>query len=179
MGQIHLVLRHLISHFPTSLGVCERTSELMSAAERAIEASSAEQGNDWAVWVNGRASGPIILSRFIAVLNHCEASVKLIEIEWKRDWQTEIRMTNGKSSGKLGKIRFRGYLRYGNGHLVISKRKKNCKQLVKFPLVCVARKEKGLKKSELGWEIKRIFGNGKFSYQCNSQIAATKHVNQQ
>ena len=46
VGQNQVVLGHLIIHFPTSLGVSERPSERMSAAERASEASSAEQANE-------------------------------------------------------------------------------------------------------------------------------------
>ena len=45
----------------------------MSAAERASEASSAEQANEWAVRANersGGANGPVLTSRFLAVLNH-------------------------------------------------------------------------------------------------------------
>ena len=45
MVQNKVISRHQNSHFPTSLGVSE-VSERMSTAERASEASRAEQANE-------------------------------------------------------------------------------------------------------------------------------------
>ena len=64
--QNSLILRHLIIHFPTSLGVSERASEQMSTAERASEESSVEQANEWVVRTDKR----VLTSWFVAVLNH-------------------------------------------------------------------------------------------------------------
>ena len=49
MVQNSMTLRHKIIHFPMSLGVSEvseRTSEQMSAVERASKANSAKQANE-------------------------------------------------------------------------------------------------------------------------------------
>ena len=46
VAQNLVALRHIIIHFPTSSGVSEQAGERMSAAERASEASSAEQANE-------------------------------------------------------------------------------------------------------------------------------------
>ena len=74
VGQNQVVLGHLITHFPTSSGVSERASKRMSAVERASKASRAEQANKRVVRANeqtdGRATGPVHRSRFLAVLNH-------------------------------------------------------------------------------------------------------------
>ena len=48
----------------------ERASEWVSVAEGASKASSPEQANEWAVRVNGRVSGPVLQSLFLAVLDH-------------------------------------------------------------------------------------------------------------
>ena len=44
----------------------------MSAAERASEASRAEQANERAVRANEQASGPVLTSQFLPDLNHSE-----------------------------------------------------------------------------------------------------------
>ena len=44
----------------------------MSAAERASEASSVEQGNERAVRANGRASGPVLQAVFLVILAHSD-----------------------------------------------------------------------------------------------------------
>ena len=59
----------------------------MSAAERASEASSAEQANEPAgesERVSGQASGPVLTSRFSAVLNHCAIRYALKHFEIER-----------------------------------------------------------------------------------------------
>ena len=48
----------------------ERASGRVSTAEGASEASSPEQANEWAVRANGRASGPVLQSVFLAVIDH-------------------------------------------------------------------------------------------------------------
>ena len=50
--------------------VSKRTSERVSAAEGASEASSPKQANEWAVRANGRASGPVLKSLFLFVSDH-------------------------------------------------------------------------------------------------------------
>ena len=57
----------------------ERASERMSAAERASEASSAEQVNECAVPVSGGANGPLLRSAKVFV--HLSPSLKLLCIE--------------------------------------------------------------------------------------------------
>ena len=54
--------------FTTSSGVSEQAK--MSAAECASEVSRVKQANERAVQANGRASGLLLTSRFMAHLNH-------------------------------------------------------------------------------------------------------------
>ena len=57
VGNNQVILRHPIIHFPTSEGLSERVS---GASERA----------------NGRASGPVLQSVFLAVIDHSAAGEK-------------------------------------------------------------------------------------------------------
>ena len=59
---------HQILHFPTSLGVSEQTSEQMSAAEHVSEVS--ERASGASERANGRASGPVLQSVFLADVDH-------------------------------------------------------------------------------------------------------------
>ena len=54
----------------------EQASERMSAVERVSEMSSVEQASESALsgageQAHGRASGPVFMSRFLAILPHC------------------------------------------------------------------------------------------------------------
>ena len=79
MGQNQVILRHGIIHFTTSVGVSEvseranewaQRSKASKASEASSEASSPEQANEWVVRANGRASGPVLMSRFLFVPDH-------------------------------------------------------------------------------------------------------------
>ena len=58
----------------------EQASKRVIAAERASEACSAEQANEWAVRADGRASGPVLMSQIMAVVPHCALSYLLAHI---------------------------------------------------------------------------------------------------
>ena len=57
IGQNQVVLRHLIIHFSTSLGVSEQASERMS--ERAKQTVRSKQMSERSECANGRAGGPV------------------------------------------------------------------------------------------------------------------------
>ena len=68
----HRINSHPIIHCPTSKGVSEM-SERVSAAERASKASRTEQAqrvSGASERANGRASGPVLRSVFLAFLAH-------------------------------------------------------------------------------------------------------------
>ena len=90
VGQNQVDLSHLIIHFPTSSGLSKWASNV----------SSAEQANEWAVQTNeqidklanGRASGPVLTSRLLFILNHCGKT-------WReKSWHfLKLGMTNSPS----------------------------------------------------------------------------------
>ena len=73
--QNSLVLRHLKWHFPMCLGVSERsseqTSECRGAREQGGQCRANKGASSMSKWAKGQASGPVLTSQFLAVLNHC------------------------------------------------------------------------------------------------------------
>ena len=67
----HRIDSHLIIHFPTSEEVSE-VSKRVSAAERMSKVSRAERENEWGIQANGQASGPVLQSWFLMILDHSE-----------------------------------------------------------------------------------------------------------
>ena len=55
----------LIIHIPNSLGVSERASKRVGAAEVASKTSKAEQMNEWAVWANKRTDEQVARSQHL------------------------------------------------------------------------------------------------------------------
>ena len=102
-------------HFPTSLGVSERATKLMSAAVHASKARSAEQVNKQAARANGQASGPVT---YVLILRLFWTIVHLI--------------TNSLSTPKLGETC--GVVRPEDDH----EGKKMCytKQSQAWPMEC-------------------------------------------
>ena len=67
----HRVNSHLMIHCPTSEGVSkvsERTSERSGGRERSEQSRASEQVSGASERANGRASGPVLTSRFWVVL---------------------------------------------------------------------------------------------------------------
>ena len=64
---------HPIIHCPTSEGVSEvseRTSERSGGRERSEQSGASERVSGASEWANGRASGPVLQSVFLAVFDH-------------------------------------------------------------------------------------------------------------
>ena len=74
IGQNQLFFWHLIIHFPTSSGVYERASKRPNERSVVHEQSELGRASEWvrdaSEWADGWASGPVLTSRFMAVLNH-------------------------------------------------------------------------------------------------------------
>ena len=69
-----LMSQHLIVHFPMSLGVSEWANEQTNKNNGVREWSKQCRASEWvssgSEWMNGRASGPVLTSRFLVVLNN-------------------------------------------------------------------------------------------------------------
>ena len=83
MGQTQVVLRHLIKNFPTSSRVFEWVKEQTNKHSGACGQSKQCRASGWVRNVskqaNGQASDPVLLTRFLVVLEHSiEVSRKTI-----------------------------------------------------------------------------------------------------
>ena len=78
MGQKKGILRHRKIHFPTSKGVSEvseRTSERSGGRERSEQSGASERVSDVSERANGRASDPVLPSRFLVALDHSASTL--------------------------------------------------------------------------------------------------------
>ena len=93
-----MILRHKNSHFFTSSGVSkvsERMNERSGAHERSEQGGASERVSGASERANGRASGPVLQSVFLAVIDHSaivdNASKRMSEqrkrtSEWTSEW---------------------------------------------------------------------------------------------